>query len=115
MKRLGVMIAGLALVVGLIGCSSTGKKLKDLRLGMTPDEVKDVLGKPTVVRAAKVYEDGQSQQVWEYLQRWAINPMDFWIYYENDKLVQWGQPGDFSGKSGNAVPVEDYKSVKQTR
>lgn len=108
-----LMVAVLAVVVA--GCSSPAKKVKDVRLGMTPDEVLDVMDDPTTIRAAKVYEDGQTQQTWEYIQVFALDPRDVWIIFENDKVVQWGAPGDFFGKTGQKVPVEEYKAVKQTR
>lgn len=110
--QLGVAVA---MVVVLVGCASPARKIKDVRLGMTPDEVLDVMGKPTTIRAAKVYEDGQTQQIWEYIQRFALEPRDFWIFLENDKVVQWGYPGDFAGKSGQKVPVEEYRAVRQAR
>ena len=109
------LLAVAVLVLAVAGCASPGKKVKDVRLGMTPDEVLDAMDEPTTIRAAKVYEDGQTQQMWEYVHRWAINPRDVWIFFENDKVVQWGAPGDFAGKAGQNVPVDEYKAVKQTR
>lgn len=102
-------------IATLAGCSSPAKKVKDVRLGMTADEVLDVMDEPTTIRAAKVYEDGQTQQTWEYIEHLALDPRDVWIIFENDKVVQWGAPGDFFGKTGQKVPVEEYKAVKQTR
>ncbi len=109
------LLMGAVLMLAVVGCASPGEKAKDLRLGMTPDEVTDVMDEPTTIRAAKVYEDGQTQQVWEYIHRWSFDPRDYWVFFENDKVVQWGNPGDFSGKSGRSVPVDEYKAVKQTR
>lgn len=109
------MLAMGLVVIAAAGCSSPAKKIKDVRLGMTPEEVLDVMDKPTTIRAAKVYEDGQTQQIWEYRQTFALEPRDFWIFLENDKVVQWGFPGDFAGKSGQKVPVDEYKAVRQTR
>lgn len=94
------------------GCGTPSSKMARLRLGMTPEEVVEVIGKPTTIRAAKVYEDGQTQMVWEYLSGLSIRPKDYWVFFENDRVVQWGEPGDFSGRATN---VEDYKSVKQSR
>ena len=99
----------------LTGCGTPAHKIKKLRLGMTPDEVRDELGNPSTIRAAKVYEDGQTTQVWEYLSGISINPKDYWVFFENDRVVQWGEPGDFAGKSGRNVPVEEYKAIKQAR
>lgn len=81
---------------------------------MTPDEVINEMGKPFTIRAAKVFDDGQTTEVWEYQPRFMeLNPKTFWIYFENQKVVQWGEPGDFSGKSGRNVPVEEYKAFKR--
>jgi len=82
---------------------------------MTPDEVRDRIGDPYTIRAAKVFEDGRSTEIWEYSPSFAINPKTFWIYFEDQKVVQWGQPGDFSGKSGSNVPVDEYKAFKNAR
>ena len=103
------------IIAGLAGCGTPARKIKKLRLGMTPDEVDDELGKPDTIRAAKVYEDGQTQQIWEYLSGISLRPKDYWVFFENDRVVQWGEPGDFTGKSGKSIPVEEYKAVKQTR
>lgn len=107
-----VMIVLTAVMVA--GCKLPARHVKDLRLGMTPDEVLDVMGKPYTIRAAKVFEDGQTQECWEYLSRLALVPKDYWIYFENGKMVQWGEPGDFAGRTG-VVPVEEYKAVKDAR
>ncbi|HMP74787.1 MAG TPA: outer membrane protein assembly factor BamE [Kiritimatiellia bacterium] len=113
--KVGIKTFACVLVLALVGCGTPAPKIKKLRLGMTPDEVRDELGKPSTIRAAKVYEDGQTQQVWEYLSGIAINPKNYWVFFENDRVVQWGEPGDFAGKSGAAVPVAEYKSIKQAR
>ncbi len=108
-----LLVAGIAL--SLVGCGTPSGKIKKLRLGMTPEEVQDELGSPTTIRAAKVYEDGQTQQVWEYLSGVSVRPKDYWVFFENDRVVQWGEPGDFAGKGGQNVPVEEYKAIKQAR
>lgn len=114
MKRLAVwLLVGLAL--SAVGCSSPSKKVKELRLGMTPEEVRDRIGDPYTIRAAKVFDDGNSTEIWEYTPSFAINPKTYWVYFENNKVVQWGQPGDFAGKAGQSVPVEEYKAFKSTR
>lgn len=117
MKKLIQLVVAGVLVMAVTGCSSPAKKTKEVRLGMTPEEVLDVMGKPTTIRAAKVYEDGQTQAVWEYVQTFAINPRDVWIFFENDKAVQWGAPGDFFGSVGlsQKVSVKEYSPIKQTR
>jgi hypothetical protein len=113
-KRLACWLL-VGLVVGALGCSTPAKKVKKLRLGMTPDEVRDRIGDPYTIRAAKVFEDGHSTEIWEYTPSFGINPKTFWIYFEDQKVVQWGQPGDFSGKAGQDVPVDEYKGFKSAR
>lgn len=113
-KIISLVCMGLALVVAS-GCSSTSKKIKNLQLGMAPDEVRDKVGTPFTVRAAKVYEDGRTMEVWEYIPRFSLNPKQYWVYFENGKVVQWGQPGDFSTRGGTDVPVNEYSPVKQTK
>jgi len=103
------------MVLVAIGCSSPAKKVKNLSLGMTPDEVRNEMGEPYTIRAAKVFENGQSTEIWEYTPSFAVNPKTVWIYFENKKVVQWGQPGDFAGKSGVSVPVEEYKPFKAAK
>ena len=113
MKHVLALLAVLVMVVN-VGCSTPSKKIKDVRLGMTPEEVRDVMGDPSTIRAAKVFLDGQSTEVWEYTTPFfEINPRTFWVYFENKKVVQWGLPGDFAGKSGANVPVDEYKAFKK--
>lgn len=110
-------VFAILVAVVLTGCASPAKKAGEVRLGMAPDEVADVMGKPTTIRASKVFEDGRTMQVWEYVQTWAFNPRDVWIFFEDDKVVQWGAPGDFFGKAGQSqkIAVQEYKAVKQGR
>lgn len=113
MKFINGFLALIA-VIALVGCSSPSKKIVKIELGMSPDEVEDQMGKPSTIRAAKVFEDGQTTEVWEYLPRFLeLNPRTFWVYFENRKVVQWGLPGDFAGKSGLNVPVDEYKAFKK--
>lgn len=99
-----------------VGCATPAKKIKKVKLGMTPDDVRKVMGDPYTIRAAKIYEDGEWAEVWEYLPPpLTLNPKTFWIYFENGKVVQWGEPGDFAGKSGPNVPVTEYSEQKVLR
>lgn len=95
------------------GCTTTTNvKVARLKLGMTPDEVIRQIGKPYTIRAAKVYEDNEWAEVWEYLPpSLTWNPKTYWVYFENGKVVQWGEPGDFTGGSG--ANVSEYSSQKR--
>ena len=108
-----VALAAMASVFG--GCISRNAKVSRLTLGMSPEEVAETIGRPFAIRAAKVYtETGETSQVWEYLPPVITsNPKTYWLYFENDKLVQWGEPGDFSGSPATAV--KEYNPNKSAR
>lgn len=40
-------------------------------------------------------------------------PKTYWVYFKNGKVVQWGEPGDFTGKP--VLAVLDYSEGKGTR
>jgi len=102
------------ILVGLVavGCSNTSRKISKLQLGMSPDDVLDKAGEPFTRRAAKVYEDGRTTEIWEYVSRVALDPRNYWVYFEDGKVVQWGEPGDFTQQGGRDVPVKEYKPTK---
>ncbi len=115
MKRtILTLLAGLVLAATLSACTAFNVNISKLSLGMTPDEVEAAIGKPFCVRAAKLYSEEEWAQVWEYLPpAFTWNPKTYWVYFENDKLVQWGEPGDFSGSSASAV--KEYNPNKSSR
>ncbi len=113
MKKTVLLLTVLSVCGLLTGCASPAKRIKGIELGMSPKKVREKMGEPYTIRAAKVYENGQWMQTWEYISSpLSFNPKTFWLFFENDKLVQWGQPGDFSGKSGANVPVSEYTDQK---
>ncbi|MFH0909795.1 MAG: hypothetical protein V1929_13630 [bacterium] len=115
MKKLLQVVVVISIAALLAACSTTGQKTKKLKLGMTPEDVRKEIGEPATIRAAKLYEDGRKAQVWEYVPSFSLTPRTYWVFFENDKLVQWGQPGDFAGKSGASVPVDEYTPLKKTQ
>lgn len=121
MKARSPVLLALCAVCGLLvltGCASLSRKVADLKLGMTPDQVLQKMGKPFTVRAAKVYENKETTEIWEYMPPlFTLYPKTYWVFFENGQVVQWGEPGDFSGQqiSGTAVPVGDYSKQKLIR
>lgn len=118
MKKLAVLLTVIAAGSLLAGCASPAKKIKGIELGMSPKKVRDVMGEPYTIRAAKVYENGQWMQTWEYISSpLSFNPKTFWLIFENDKLVQWGQPGDLSDMQATpANPlVSEYRDQKKLK
>ena len=109
----------------LMGCATPDRYISDVRLGMNYDEVKDAMGRPFAVRAAKMFEGEEWTDVWEYRAPiWSLAALTdkydrlYWIIFENGKVVQWGEPGDFAYENtlsqGQAVPIFEYDSQKST-
>lgn len=112
----GVVCAGL-----MAGCSTPSSHVHRLRLNMTPEEVLKAMGRPFTVRAAKTYEGGEVAEVWEYMpplfsmalimDRYDKN---YWLFFENGQLVQWGEPGDYSGTDSvtGEMAIKDFTNKK---
>lgn len=113
MKLAGYVMLGIVCVS--VGCAVPASKMKNLQLGMTPDQVRKEAGAPYTVRAAKVYDDGRTVEVWEYIAKLAIYPKDYWVMFENGKVVQWGEPGDFSDSQIKDPPVGEYSPTRKQR
>jgi len=111
MKRLLIFTPLILLTIGLTGCVHPAKKLKNLDLGMTKTDVLDQMGKPYSVRAAKVFEDEETTEIWEYWPPFlAINDQKMHVIFENERVVQWGVAGDFT--TGTERNVKEYKKKK---
>lgn len=106
---LGVVAAALLLPTG---CIHPVKKLHKIQLGMTPDQVEEQLGSPYAVVASKVFADESTTMVWEYWPPFfALNDSKVHVVFENDRVVQWGKPGDYgTSQSGG---LREYKPQKQ--
>lgn len=100
-----VLLAGLMGISVLVtGCRTPSRHISEVRLGMTPDEVLDVMGRPYTIRAAKLFRDGNWLETWEYIPSVFSVALfadrydkTYWITFEGGKVVQWGEPGDFAG------------------
>lgn len=119
-RTIWLLISLFCLSLFNVGCKSTAADVQNLQLGMTPDEVRDELGDPYTIRAAKVFENEEWTEVWEYLPPIiTLYPKTFWVMFENGQLVQWGEPGDFATsqalQSSQRVAVKEYKEQKAER
>ncbi len=114
MRTVSGMLAGLMLALGLSACAAMNVDVSKLQLGMESEAVREAIGKPFTIRASKVYEGEEWSEVWEYLPpMFTWTPKTYWVYFENGKVVQWGEPGDFSGSSATAV--KEYNANKSAR
>ena len=104
MRRASGILGGLILALVLGACASWNVNVDKLQLGMEPEAVREAIGQPYTIRAAKVYQGEDWSEVWEYLPPWFTwTPKTYWVYFENGKVVQWGEPGDFTGRPAPAV------------
>lgn len=111
MRTAGSILVGVALALVLGACASWNVDVHKLQLGMEPEAVRDAIGDPFTIRAAKVYEGEQIYaEVWEYLPPWFTwTPKTYWVYFENGKVVQWGSrvisPGKRCRPFSNTIPT----------
>lgn len=103
-RRASGILVGIAAAFLLGGCASWNVNVGKLQLGMEPEAVREAIGKPFTIRAAKVYSNDEWSEIWEYLPpSFTWTPKTYWVYFENGKVVQWGEPGDFTGRPVPAV------------
>lgn len=112
-------ISCLLLVILLVGCATPAKHMTRISLGMSKEQVIQNLGNPTVARGAIRNKFDQTVEVWEY--RLALpedevgsktattivtlgigaflfadrDMKNYWLYFVEDKLVRWGEAGDW--------------------
>ncbi|NLB65333.1 MAG: outer membrane protein assembly factor BamE [Lentisphaerae bacterium] len=111
-KASGILV-GLAMVLLLGACASWNVDVSRLQLGMEPEAVREAIGKPFAIRASKVYNSDEWTEVWEYLPPMLTwTPKTYWVYFEEGKVVQWGEPGDFTG---SASTIREYNPNKTAR
>ena len=80
----GLVIAALL----LIAACTTGEKVADLREGMTPDQVREVIGDPDGFQ--RVGDFVGFQYVNRLISGWSYDRADYYAIFENDRLTQWG-------------------------
>lgn len=125
MKKVLFLALGAISVVMLVGCSTPAQRVSNLRLGMTPDEVYEEMGRPYAVRSAKLFADGTFQEVWEYIPSIFSVALfadrydkTFWMHFDDGRLVQWGEPGDMTGSStidADEARVQEFRPDRRTR
>jgi hypothetical protein len=78
----------------LVGCATSGK-LMNLKLNMTKSEVISNIGKPTAARGSLTNKYDQIIEIWEYTLWKGPVTADYWLYFVDNRLVQWGEAGDW--------------------
>jgi outer membrane protein assembly factor BamE (lipoprotein component of BamABCDE complex) len=78
------------------------KAFRQISLGMSKDMVVQKIGDPNIVRGSITNKFGQTIEVWEYRVGGSNYPLthylfeqDYFLYFHDNKLVQWGTSGDW--------------------
>ncbi len=142
MKMKWFVVVLLCLVISGCATIKSTRVLSKIDLGMTEEEVRRRLGEPTVARGAIINKYGQKIKVWEYrldkgkrgsqlgteLTRIITSlgkstPMllsegdisDYWLYFFDDKLVRWGQAGDWQRESDKIYEINFDSELQLTK
>lgn len=110
------------LTAGCAGNTPNSSQLRQISLGMSKNEVVNSLGEPAVVRGSIRNKFGQVIEVWEYkfslpssdsagqvagkaaltvitfgigAATFKSEKKDYWLYFQDNKLAQWGEAGDW--------------------
>lgn len=89
---------GLAIILFISCAGSKNINLSDISLGMTKKEVIERMKKkPDNLIGAKKYPEGTLEvlQFTKYDALYHFVIERYWLYFWNDKLSQWGRPGDW--------------------
>ena len=108
-----LLTTAILVIAFILGCAATSQVLSRVSLGMTKAGVRNQIGEPTAVRGAIINKYGQCIDVWEYrLYRYsgAIEGLSpyfdlYWLYFVDDKLVQWGQAGDWQKEADRIYDI----------
>lgn len=106
MKRIGIFSLALLL---LLGCTTS---LMNLKLDMTKAEVISNIGKPTAARGSLKNKHGEVIEIWEYTRWKGPETADYWLYFFDDKLVQWGEAGDWGREADRIYELRFRPIVK---
>jgi hypothetical protein len=100
--------AFIAIVCLILTSCGTSKKLNNLSVGMTTEQVKKTVGTNYVLRGSIINKFDQKVEVWEYKlsQPGYVSLKNYyWLYIVDGKLSQWGQAGDWSREADRIYEI----------
>lgn len=79
-------------------------------IGMTEQQVREILGEPADVIGSHVYEDNRIIRVLQYLEAelgFAVDRLNknYYLYFLDGRLVQWGRPGDWQKEADKIYEI----------
>lgn len=117
MKKLIILLLLFFYGCGIfIPASKSVEKLSKIQIKMTQKDVKTKIGEPDEVRGSVINEEGNTVTVWQYelynkdagLKNFVLGFLvltiswwvpggsnDYWLYFVENQLAQWGRAGDW--------------------
>ena len=90
MKSFRLVLISLS-VIFLLGCAASSKKMNQLNLGMTKQEVIEAIGQPNSSSAI------QNQEYLRYrLNPGEFSPNEYYVKLLDGKVVAYGKRGDYN-------------------
>jgi hypothetical protein len=117
-KKSLIILIILPIMILLPGCSHkmrrfngrlNPKAFMNISIGMTKDTIIERISKPDIIRGSMINNSNQTVEVWEYrVEAEAFLfyfPEPYWLYFYDNKLVQWGKAGDWDKAADNIQEV----------
>jgi len=86
--------------------------MSKISLGMSEKEVRKILGEPADVIGSRYYEGKHIIKVLQYMEAEFSYTgsedrlkKDYYLYFLDDKLVQWGHPGDWEKEADKIYEI----------
>jgi len=90
--------------------------LSKISLGMSEKEVRNILGEPADVIGSRYYEGKHIIKVLQYLEaEFSYTDEEdrlkknYYLYFLDDELVQWGRPGDWEKEADKIYEIRIIK------
>lgn len=112
MKRtLLLFLLPLLFLPGCVQQLLPSRSLMGLSIGMTKQQVVKILGEPTAFRGATVSANGETTELFEYtcLIEGSVTTWCCWLYFKENRLVQWGAPNDWRKEPKESDIVQEIR------
>lgn len=124
MRRFYFALLAVTSIVILLGCEGVlyyytypksqyrPLNLSNISLEMSEQEVRKLLGEPADVIGSRYYEEKHVIKVLQYMEaefNYGTEPdrlkKNYYFYFLDDKLVQWGRPGDWAKEADKIIEL----------
>lgn len=114
MKKNLLITVFLFIVLFFSGCAPSKALLSEISIGQDKQTIREKMGAPLAVRGSIINKYNQRIEVWEYrlcsggevdIPPYSSNCDYYWIYFADDRLVQWGQAGDWGREADKIYEI----------